>query len=102
MGAGHPGDKLTAMVVLAGRVICAATGRGINNVRIMIDSAPQEVIDIAALSGGDGNFELDLPVPGDYGVAFVAEGYEPRIVVVPVGEGREWIEVSLQVSVSDD
>ena len=50
-----------AMASFSGRVTSAATGRSLNNVRIMIDSSPHEVVDIAALSWGDGDFELDLP-----------------------------------------
>lgn len=86
------------MASFSGRVTSAATGRSLNNVRIMIDSSPHEVVDIAALSWGDGDFELDLPDPGNYGVKFVADGYRSKIVNVSVGETDEKIEVSLETT----
>ena len=84
------------MALLTGRVLRGRSGEGLNDVRVMIASSPCEVIDIAAVTWNDGEFELDLPTPGDYRVQFVADGYRNTIVHVSVGDTDKKIEVSLE------
>ena len=84
------------MPLLSGRVKDAETGECLNNVRVMVARSPGDVIDIAALTWNEGNFELDLPVPGGYTVQFVADGYQSTMVEVLVDEHDRSIDVSME------
>ena len=83
------------MPSLCGRVLQGSTGEGLNDVRVMIASSPCEMIDIAAVTWNDGRFELDLPVPGDYEILFVADGFRRATRRITITDRGCRVEVTL-------
>lgn len=61
------------MAVIAGTVLDAA-GRPVPQAAVVFRAAPVAVPDVAALTGPDGRFALDAPVPGHYRIAVHAGG----------------------------
>lgn len=68
---------------IAGQVR-GSTGEPVPGARVVVESAPGAVPDIAILTDADGRFTLGTVGAGDYLVAAHADGYEPTRAAVVV------------------
>lgn len=58
-------------------LIVNGIGKPLENVRVVLDSAPVPVPDIAAMSDDQGEASIWLPAAGRYDISFYADGYKP-------------------------
>ena len=56
----------------------------IANARLALNKAPVSMPDIALLTNARGEFQLGVPVAGEYEIACYADGFEPQMVIVRV------------------
>ncbi len=75
------------MSIFQGRVTSADTGEGIDDVKLLIVSAPVAVPDVALLTYGGGNFALSLPGSGHYEFEFRRDGYATVRHAVDINDG---------------
>ena len=85
-----PGPALVSGIVLD------PVGNGVAGARVSFAAGPVPLPDIAALTDARGAFTLSAPVPGEYIVQCVADGYRPRSVRVSVRAG-EHVDVRCQL-----
>jgi len=52
-------------------------GQAVENARILLESAPVPIPDIAAMSDDHGQASISLPASGLYAIGCFAEGYKP-------------------------
>jgi protocatechuate 3,4-dioxygenase beta subunit len=82
------------MAIVAGRVV-DVHGAPVPSARVMFVESPLPVPDIAALSGTDGRFVLDAPVPGRYVIQAVTDVHPPAHAEVDVGPDDQLVEVDV-------
>jgi len=73
--------------IIAG-VVSDREGVPVAAARVGFVAGPAALPDIAALTDRRGRFTLSAPVPGDYTIQFVADGYAPQTLRVSVGSGQ--------------
>jgi hypothetical protein len=76
----HPG-------IVAG-VVSDRAGAAVPAARVSFVVGPTALPDIAALTDSSGAFTLSAPVPGDYTIQCVADGYAPKSIHISVGSGQ--------------
>ena len=76
----HPG-------IVAG-VVSDREGTAVPSARVAFLAGPTPLPDIAALTDSSGAFTLSAPVPGDYTIQCVADGYAPKSITISVGSGQ--------------
>ena len=76
----HPG-------IVAG-VVSDRAGAAVPAARVSFVVGPTALPDIAALTDSSGAFTLSAPVPGDYTIQCVADGYAPKSIQVSVASGQ--------------
>ncbi len=74
-------------------------GTPVSEARVSFVSGPIPLTDIAALTDNKGGFVLSAPVPGEYMIEVVAEGFISKSIKISTGDNREKrIEISLSGS----
>ena len=81
--------------IIAG-VVSDREGAAVTAARVAFVMGPTPLPDIAALTDSGGGFTLSAPVPGDYTIQCVADGYAPQTLRVSVGSGQR-VEVRCQL-----
>ena len=81
--------------IIAG-VVSDREGGAVPAARVSFVAGPTALPDIAALTGHGGEFTLSAPVPGDYTIECVADGYAPQKIRVSVRSGQR-VEVSCRL-----
>jgi hypothetical protein len=74
--------------LIAGRVLDDG-GNPIAGARVFFADGPSHFPDIAALTDDNGSFLLSAPVPGEWILRCVADGFAVRDVRATVGTGEE-------------
>lgn len=64
-------------------------GAPITGARVLFETAPVPVPDVAVLTDELGRFAVTAPVPGGYELRCVADGYAAALVSAAVGESGE-------------
>lgn len=67
----------------------------VTSARVMVETAPAPMPDLAGLTGDDGAFTLGTAGPGRYVVAVYADGYRPARAEVTVRTDDVVVEVRL-------
>jgi hypothetical protein len=73
--------------IIAG-VVSDREGAAVPAARVSFVAGPTALPDIAALTDSRGAFTLSAPVPGDYTIQCVADGYAPKSMRVSVASGQ--------------
>ena len=81
--------------IIAG-VVSDREGSAVPAARVSFVAGPTALPDIAALTGRRGEFTLSAPVPGDYTIECVADGYAPQKLRVSVRSGQR-VEVNCRL-----
>jgi Carboxypeptidase regulatory-like domain len=83
--------------LITGRV-SRSDGQPIAGARVLFASGPGALPDIAALTDGTGRFALAAPLPGDYTLEVVADGFQSQRIsaTVSAGDTREQLNVELR------
>jgi protocatechuate 3,4-dioxygenase beta subunit len=86
--------------VISGQVV-DTQGHPVAEARVFFGSGPGEVPDIAALTDTDGRFTLTTPVPGEYRVVAVADGYIASETAVTTTEATaSEVQIELRAATS--
>jgi Carboxypeptidase regulatory-like domain len=77
-------------------LVSRSDGRPIAGARVLFASGPGAFPDIAALTDGTGRFTLAAPLPGDYTLEVVADGFHSQRVSASLGT-RETRELNIEL-----
>ena len=77
-------------------VVSDREGAAVPAARVSFVAGPAALPDIAALTDSRGAFTLSAPVPGDYTIQCVADGYAPQELKVSVQSGGR-VEVNCRL-----
>lgn len=76
-------------------LVRGGTGEPVPQARVVFESAPAAVPDIAVLTDADGRFTLGTVGAGDYLLSAHAEGYEPTRAAVVVGDAPVSVDLRM-------
>ncbi len=77
-------------------LVSRSDGQPIAGARVLFASGPGALPDIAALTDGAGRFTLAAPLPGDYTLEVVADGFRSQRVSASLGT-RETRELNIEL-----
>jgi hypothetical protein len=89
-------DYMTQKTGVIAGVVKANNGNAISGARVFFITGPVPLPDIAALTNIDGTFVLSAPVPGDYVIEVVSEGFVTKKVKISIeGNQQKHVEINL-------